>query len=600
MKKYIIAIFCLAIVNLSFSQKSDAEFQKIVKEYTLNEDGSVDFHYTKSLKLLTHFAFHRLYGETFIIYNTDFQDLKINSSYTIMADGKKIMAPNNAFNEVLPHFANNSPAYNHIREMVVTHTGLEVGSTINLDYTIKSEPGFFPGLIGDEVLNESSPVKELIIRISIPENKSLNYSLLNIDSKPVVSNKGGQKIFTWTFNSLAASSKDSYQDNKHSSSPRLIFSTSDVNEVYSEFVSQQAFDYTTNESMTKIVSDLQETEKDELSLVLALQKIVSNNLNNLGTPLEYAGFKCRNSIDTWNSNQGTELEKAILLTSLLQKAGFKAEVVAVIPKSLYNKDIGNLMTIMDYKVKVQIKKLGDIYLSSDKTDNQNQMYNFGEDALITLDKSQSKAKIIFNKAIEGEINVEGDFDLRNDKLLGNMLVELKNNSNPYFSFYNDTSSVKSVIKGISKKDFKSFEFEELVQDNSKISISFEKENPTVVQGDYHRYQLPIASNGVDSWHINILTQERTSPLEIPHLIKEKYEYKIVLPAESKLINKPILKKLNNDLGSVNIRFEQNKNELIIVREITFNKTTISISEYPKFKEMMDLWNNEKYRFLMYK
>ncbi|PLX01897.1 MAG: hypothetical protein C0595_13025, partial [Marinilabiliales bacterium] len=140
----------------------------------------------------------------------------------------------------------------------------------------------------------------------------------------------------------------------------------------------------------------------------------------------------------------------------------------------------------------------------------------------------------------------------------------------------------------------------LVQDKSKFSMSIEKENATLVQGYYHRFEIPFASTGVDSWHMNILTQERTSPLEIPQLIKEKYEYKIALPAGSRVLNKTTLNISGNDFGSVNIRIEQNKNEIIIVREITLNKTTISISEYPKFKEMMDLWNNEKFRFLIYK
>lgn len=600
MKKFIIAIFCLAIVSITFSQKSDAEFQKIVKEYNLNEDGSVDYHYTKSLKLLSHFAFHRLYGETFIVYNTDFQDLKINSSYTIMADGKKIVTPNNAFNEVLPSFANNSPAYNHIREMVVTHTGLQVGATINLDYTINTEGGFYPLLMGNEILQESSPVKELIIKVIIPENKTLNYSVLNIEGEPLINNKNGKKTFIWTFNSLAASSKDSYQDNYLSSSPRLIFSTKNVQEAFAEFDSQQAFNYTSNEGMTKVVGDIQKVEKDDLSLVLELQKTVSQNLVNLNIPLEHTGFKCRNSIDTWNSNQGTKLEKAILLTSLLRNAGIKAQVVAVTPISFYNKDIGNLMTIKDFKVKVQLKKLGDIYLSSNKTDSQNQKYKLGEDVLISLNNTLSKPEVIFNKVVKGEISVEGMFDLQNDKLLGNMSVELKNSSNPYFKFYNDSSSVISTIKDISKKDIKTFDIEKFTQDKSKFSISIEKENPTVVQGDYHRFKLPFASNGVESWNMNILTQERTSPLEIPQLINENYEYKIVLPPGSKLLNKPISSTLTNDFGSIKISIKQNNNEVIIIREIRFNKTSISISEYPKFKGMMDLWNNDKYRFLIYK
>ena len=170
MKKIIFAIYCLSIVSLTIAQteKADAEYQSILKEYTLHEDGSIDFHYSKQLKLLSHYAFHRLYGETFIITNTDFQTLKINEAYTIMADGKKVVTPDNAFNEVLPRFANNAPAYNHIRELVVTHTGLEVGAVIHLDYTIHSEKGYFPALMFDEVLIESSPVQELVVKVNLP------------------------------------------------------------------------------------------------------------------------------------------------------------------------------------------------------------------------------------------------------------------------------------------------------------------------------------------------------------------------------------------------------------------------------------------------
>ena len=51
-------------------------------------------------------------------------------------------------------------AYNHIKEMVITHTGLELGATIYLDYTLSSKPSFLSTPDIDEVLQELSPVKE--------------------------------------------------------------------------------------------------------------------------------------------------------------------------------------------------------------------------------------------------------------------------------------------------------------------------------------------------------------------------------------------------------------------------------------------------------
>ena len=162
-----ILILALLFSLQSFGQQtaeSDAVYQNIVREYILNTDGSMQYHYYKKLTLNTPYAYNRLYGETFITYNPEFQSLKINKAETIQADGSHVKVPENAFNEILPRMAAHAPAYNMLREMVITHTGLEVGATIELDYTLTSKAGYLPGMTEDIELTENSPVdKELII-----------------------------------------------------------------------------------------------------------------------------------------------------------------------------------------------------------------------------------------------------------------------------------------------------------------------------------------------------------------------------------------------------------------------------------------------------
>ena len=85
-----------------------------------------------------------LYGETFIVYDPAYQQLKINESYTRQVDGTIVTTPANAFVEVLPSAAANAPAYNGLKEMVVVHTGLELGATIYLDYTVTTDAGALP------------------------------------------------------------------------------------------------------------------------------------------------------------------------------------------------------------------------------------------------------------------------------------------------------------------------------------------------------------------------------------------------------------------------------------------------------------------------
>ena len=161
--------------------KYDAYYVKLVREYTLNSDGSMDYRFIKQQKLLSYRAFQSLYGETFITYDPRVQKLKINDVYTTMADGKKIKAPENAFNEVLPAVASNAPAYNVLREMVITHTGLERNATINLDYQLHTEKGNAPCLMGNELLAENEPVKNLELRVRIPAGKVLYHKMINMD-----------------------------------------------------------------------------------------------------------------------------------------------------------------------------------------------------------------------------------------------------------------------------------------------------------------------------------------------------------------------------------------------------------------------------------
>ena len=91
--------------NPATTPSSDAQYISLLKEYTLNSDGSMDYRYIKEQKLITYRAFHNLYGETFITYNPFFQKLTVNKCFTVMADGKTVETPSNAFNEILPSFA---------------------------------------------------------------------------------------------------------------------------------------------------------------------------------------------------------------------------------------------------------------------------------------------------------------------------------------------------------------------------------------------------------------------------------------------------------------------------------------------------------------
>lgn len=603
MKKFIYTILCLSLLNFSYSQNADAEFLKVQKEFTLNADGSTDFRYVKELKLLSHYAFHRLYGETFIIFNTDFQTLKINSAYTIMADGKKIVTPQNAFNEVLPRFSTNAPAYNHIREMVVTHTGLEVGSTIHLDYSLHSEKALLPELMGNELLSESSPIKELIVKVKIPKSKTLNYKLLNIDVEPTVSIENSLKTYTWIFKSIPAESKDYYRLSNHKDAPHLMFSTAkDLNAVYKPFVDQEAFVVKTNDGMNELVKKTVSENSDQLAIALALQKVVANDLNTLAVPLNYNNFKCRTPIETWESNKGTQLEKVLLLTTMLQEANINAQPLATIPSEFFNEGIGDLSNFNAFLVRLDLEDYGEVYLSADHINKQNSKFNLEGNKVLLLDRDKEGLHIF---PIENEINsifVDGKFIIdEKEELTAKMHLTLEANSNPYFTFFSNPSAIKSLCKGgLGAGDIIASKSVELTQEKSRSFFEIEKKGAFKVFQNYLEFQLPYVSNGVDSWHINLLTSERNSALEIPETIHEIYKYSFEISDDLKVVSPAKNIEIKNEAGYLIISYETIGKTLEVTREIKLEKKIIKLECYTDFKKIMDVWNNTNFRKIILK
>ena len=96
------------------------------------------------------------FGETFITYNPDFQELIINEAYTIRKDGSKVETPRNAFNPMLPEGCTKCERLNGIRTMVVTHTALEYDAVIVLDYTIRSKNFSNGSVIGRSLVSSPS------------------------------------------------------------------------------------------------------------------------------------------------------------------------------------------------------------------------------------------------------------------------------------------------------------------------------------------------------------------------------------------------------------------------------------------------------------
>jgi hypothetical protein len=598
MKVYLLLPFIsLLSSGFLFSQDEnyDAVYLQLKKEYTLNPDGSVDFRYIKKLKLQTYRSFNSLYGETFIPYNPALQSLKINEAYTIMEDGKKNPSPANAYNEVLPRFAVNAPAYNNLREMVVTHTGTERNAIINLDYELHSKKGFYPCLMGNELLAEVEPIKELSFIVRVPLESKLNYSILNSKAVPVITKENNFQVYTWNFTNVPAISTEDFQKGGDDLYTKILFSSGENRlALYKEVLQNSPFSYILNEEMKEAVAAIIKENQEKSAILLKLQEKVINEIRLYPIPIKITGFSGRNPEQTWNSNGGTPLEKAVLLSALLKEAGIEAEPALMVKSSLYNESIGSLLDIEDILVRATLPD-GPVYLSLTSLNPQDLFYCFSERVFIGL--NQGDIKVEKTSSSKNVLSLNGTFTLNEkNQLSGEISFTESNGINPFLMLQRDKSKAKSLISGgITSSDLQDPSITKSGIKESTVVIAVQGEKALRKDSDYYFFQLPLLTNGIESWGIHLLPKDRTTPLEISSIIDENYDFVIFLPEKMKLFLPNEKKEIKNNEGSFIYEIKTEGKKIIIHKSIKFNHQLIQPSEYTDFKALIDHWNANRYR-----
>jgi len=593
--KYLLLLIVILFAQNAVAQDGDAVFNKIVKEYTLNEDGSTAYREYKEVKLLSHMSFHRLYGETFVIFDPKYQEIVINEAYTIMKDGQKVVVPDNAFNEVLPRAASHSAPYNRLRELVITHTGLEVGATIYLDYTLKTKAGFMQTFMGEEVIKTIVPIKEKKLIVRIPAGQELQYKVLNLRTSAEVSEEKGMKVYTFTFSGLSASSREWGVD--HELDPHLFFSTAkDLDRAYFPFVAQKAFTYPANADMVSAAQQLKKDNEDELNAALAIQKMVVNEIGTWNLSLQYTGFRCRTPEEVWRSNAGTPLEKNVLLATLLMKAGFAATPVAIIPEKYYDKQVGSLYIFDGFAVQLKLASGDALYLSATRSSSQNLAVSLQGKKFLVLDGAIESLKTYDPIDTPAEIIYHGNLSLdAGNKLSGKIHVKLTGNANPYFSLYQDTNFAKRYGSGV-----KDVALNDLNPGESLFDLNIEKDKACEKYGEYVFMDIPVSRSGISSWGFSYIETGRSIPIRLNEAIHEQYNYMIDVPDGYELISPDVDFDIDNVVGHVKISLRQEKSKVFVTREIRLKKTLVKYSEFDTFNELWKVWMNDSFQKLVLK
>lgn len=570
-------LICLLALTASVFAASEAEYQKLSKAYTLNADGSQEMHYSMELTLFTHTAMNGTYGESFIVYNPQYQELKINESYTRQKDGTIVKTPDNAFVEVLPRTAANAPAYNHLKEMVVVHTGLELGATIYLDYTLTSKPGYLPELdIYDELL-QSSPVKEYTITLTAPETKQISYTLGNIRNKPSVNTAGGMKSVSWKLSNLPASSRDPFVTAANGDVPYLTASTYESNKKALDVLYAQLAP-ATDVQLVALAETLTEGKTSDTEKLQAILKHVNENVGNSQVPLKDAGFKFRPINDVFYSAYGTEAEKVNLLNGLLNAAGIKAEAAAA-----YRVDadlsgcglnaIKELLVIANTDGKQYIMSPLSDKMAAPGWNNLTPVVSLTNGAPVSIDRPATGIAYKVAMTLSPE-----KADAKVEATIGNAYL-------PYYGAY------LPIYTGGDK------EAKETKAQHG-TTISYTSSQSLKANNGYVMLSLPDAPTSLSHTYYCNMNSVRKENLLLPNQADEQYIYTITIPAGMKLSTPESVKTIENAAGKVVLSVKQNGNTAEVERSLRLNKQLYSPAEFSNLRSLLTEWGNSTNQVLL--
>ncbi|MBQ9418628.1 MAG: DUF3857 domain-containing protein [Bacteroidales bacterium] len=317
MKRTLITTIALLLGSVAIAQEPDASYKLLRNEWTVNADGTTDYHHRHEVQILRGRALtaYADKGETFVVYNPNFEAVTINEVYTLRADGSRVDMPQNAFVYQLPSACADCGRFNHIRELAMVHTGMELGCTIVVDYTIHRQTDLLYEAVP---LIYDCPIEKLEISVSLPSTQHLNVQYSNpgcLAFSPQVEQSDHSYRLT------ATDVPQNFVDNYLPASPRLYPTLRLFNDTpnYTPDFSNTPF----SNSETDAIG----TTGSSIERVTTLRNYIVDNIHLNDIPPALTAYTHSTPEEVWQTGCGTATDKAALLTAILNGRGYQAEVV---------------------------------------------------------------------------------------------------------------------------------------------------------------------------------------------------------------------------------------------------------------------------------
>lgn len=588
---FLAAVLALPLSAQKTAPDADAEYVDVQHEYTLQDDGTIVYRYEHHLRYLTSFAFNRAYGETFIVYNPAWQTLKITDASTRMADGRDVKAPFNAFNEVLPGFAANAAPYMHLREMVVTHTGLERGSVAHLAYTITTKKGFLPGLSARVLIGDRSPIRRFTVRVKFPAGQTLYTDLARDTTAPVTSKDGQANVLTWTFPNVAMMPVETQQPGMEQVLPVLTFATTTEEAVRTHINPS----YTLNEAARALATSLTANASDATQKAFALRAHVENTVGTMSGDLGYIGYQAQTAQQTFERNVGSTLDRAILLAALIRAVGFDADAVLVGP------GLPRQAPHAWNNAAVLVRLPGTeepLLLDPGAAQYDKIPYRLSGKALFALSGAPAPPGVRGPRT-ENRVALDFRAAIAEDGIVSGTVVcdyggVFSSEMDPARRTTQLKRAMASCVQGVKVTEDKDGARQ---QRPTAAQVLITSTRPLEARDGLAAISMPQLPAGVDDLHVNLGLEQRRTPIDVGN--RGRYESKVLLriPPNTALASIPREQNVSNNVGEVRCVVRANAEGVVVARTLLLMVSPVPPEQYADLRALLAVWQDPSYRTL---
>ncbi|MBZ0166151.1 MAG: DUF3857 and transglutaminase domain-containing protein, partial [Candidatus Omnitrophica bacterium] len=497
---------------------------------------------------------------------------KINFAHAILPDGS-IVTDSQQFPGILQKVP---PHHRSARVLFVKMLRAEPGDILEFEMIFEEPHALKEDLAYDEFfISENLPVLKATYTVTVPAEMDLNYQSLNSSVKPIITKKPetGQREYAWTAENIAPLTIENHMpEYRQLGRSIIVSSTRTLEDVAFWWRAHAANKYKTNDQLDELIGNILAKKTTPEDKIAALYDYVKNEVTYTGFDYGWADHEPIPSLATLKNKAGDAKNQAVLLRTLLDVAGFKADIGLVRTRDLG--DIAKGITgLGEFNHVMVVLKDGAKTYFLDPSESYYPQWTLparNSQATVVIIKDESTVQTKIPEFIDAESHAEVMMDLVMDsefmvsgtlsvEYFGSMGAKMKNSFNSW-----DQQRTLAFVRQQTAAYIPGAQFTQVEifnQKNSKRNARVEIKVATTKPWIEGAGPWEVSLCGASALRQDYIKKSRKHPLKLIGLRQLFVKTRIRLPASVRIEALPEVLTEESDLLTASAQFENVNGEL---------------------------------------